>query len=158
VALATKKKGTWLCPLCGHRNETRTSSRKCHNPDCGELSKPAKRRRKHAECLDTISYEEWVLISVEIHGDELYACAACGKPPSEGRRHDRDHDHKTGQPRGLLCPGNYGCNYMILPWITATVANAIYEAKAKAGESDAERWRLIAWYLERVEAYYAERA
>jgi endogenous inhibitor of DNA gyrase (YacG/DUF329 family) len=33
-------------------------------------------------------------------------CAICGKPPTR-RRLDIDHNHKTGQVRGLLCEG---CN------------------------------------------------
>jgi Recombination endonuclease VII len=33
-------------------------------------------------------------------------CAICGKPPGERALHV-DHDHETGQVRGLLC---YSCN------------------------------------------------
>lgn len=53
--------------------------------------------------------------------DEMYAalldrqggvCAICGKPPKEGgRRLDVDHDHRTGEVRGLLC---WTCNHFIL--------------------------------------------
>lgn len=42
-------------------------------------------------------------------------CAICGKPPMS-RRLDRDHDHKTGKPRGLLC---HRCNRHLPSWITA---------------------------------------
>ena len=39
------------------------------------------------------------------------ACAICGREPKHGgRRLDIDHDHKTGQVRGLLCPK---CNRML---------------------------------------------
>ena len=34
-------------------------------------------------------------------------CGICGKEPEPGKRHHRDHDHKTGAPRGLLC---WPCN------------------------------------------------
>jgi hypothetical protein len=61
----------------------------------------------------------------------------CGKPRSQERHHDRDHDHTTGLPRGLACPGNQGCNALMPRWLTAA------------------RARAIADYLERVEAYYA---
>lgn len=40
-------------------------------------------------------------VYVEINGGEH--CALCGIGRSESRRLDRDHDHRTGQPRGLLC-------------------------------------------------------
>jgi hypothetical protein len=86
------------------------------------------------------------------HGGEWTpdCCGVCGKPPSQDRRHDRDHDHRTGERRGLACGGNTGCNVLMLPWIDAATARAI--AAAKLGEPDAERWRLIAGYLGRVAA------
>lgn len=43
-----------------------------------------------------ISYEDYIVIN----GGEF--CGICGKKP-DGRRLDRDHDHVTGLPRGLLC-------------------------------------------------------
>jgi hypothetical protein len=79
----------WTCPKCRTRN-ARTRQR-C---DCGR-KRPAPRRPKHAEVLDR-PYEWWV----ETFGDK---CGICGRGPSELRRLDRDHDHRTGAPRGLLC-------------------------------------------------------
>jgi hypothetical protein len=39
-------------------------------------------------------------------------CAICGRPPKPGgRRFHKDHDHKTGRLRGLLC---FTCNRYIL--------------------------------------------
>ena len=46
---------------------------------------------------------------------------------------DRDHDHVTGKPRGLACPGNQGCNALM------------------PRQLDLARARLIVAYLERVE-------
>lgn len=68
-----------------------------------------------------IPYEEYV----RLNGGER--CAICGKPPSSGRRLDRDHDHKTGKPRGLLCGGRMGCNRRLgrvddLDWLAAATA------------------------------------
>jgi hypothetical protein len=102
-----------------------------------------------------MGYEAWAALSVEIHGGELYECGVCRKPPLEGRKQDRDHDHRTGFARGLACPGNSGCNYLMLPWISAATAVGIAEAKSAAGEPDAARWWLIAAYLGRVSAHYA---
>ncbi len=68
---------------------------------------------------------------------------------------DRDHDHRTGLPRGLACGGNQGCNVLMLPWVTASTASAIAAAKTFASEPDAERWKAIARYLKRVERFYA---
>jgi hypothetical protein len=41
-------------------------------------------------------------------------CAICGNPPKT-RRLDVDHDHKTGQVRGLLC---HRCNRALPSWVT----------------------------------------
>ena len=40
-------------------------------------------------------------------------CAICGAPPKTRRLHV-DHDHKTGEIRGLLC---YRCNKALMPWV-----------------------------------------
>jgi hypothetical protein len=42
----------------------------------------------------------------------------------------------------------------MVPWVTASTARGIAEAKELAGEKDAERWRLISNYLARVEDHY----
>jgi hypothetical protein len=53
-----------------------------------------------------IPYEEYVILN----GGEN--CGICGKKPGSRRRLDRDHCHKTGRPRGLLCPRhNQGLRY-----------------------------------------------
>jgi hypothetical protein len=55
-----------------------------------------------------LTYEQYV----ELNGGEH--CAIC-KRGRGSRRLDRDHDHKTGRPRGLLCAR---CNRGLPNWIT----------------------------------------
>lgn len=58
-----------------------------------------------------IPYEEYVRINGGEH------CGICGKKRKPGgRRLNRDHDHKTAKPRGLLCGGRAGCNRK-LGWV-----------------------------------------
>lgn len=142
----------WTCRKCAHRNE-RTASRKCQG--CGEQTKPKTRRAKHSEVLRGDTYPLFVRAAVQIHGVTDESCCVCRKPRSQERRHDRDHDHKTGEARGLACAGNRGCNVLMLSWVTSGTARGIADAKAKAGEADAPRWVMIAEYLERCEIYYA---
>ena len=87
----------WTCRRvrCGHLNPP--AKKKCEG--C-EAPRPPKRVPKHKEALlyDYDSYLSW---NWEIHGcNEV--CGICERPPKT-RRLDRDHDHATGNPRGLLC-------------------------------------------------------
>jgi hypothetical protein len=133
VTLATKKRKTWLCPKCSTRNEVRTSSRKCSG--CKGLTKPKRRVPAHARVLRDTPYERAAELSLEIHGGELEACGCCRKPKGEHRRHDRDHDHRTGQLRGLAC---FHCNRELLRGATL------------------ESLRAAVAYLERSEAFHAQ--
>lgn len=101
------------------------------------------------------TYPLFVQAARDIHGVTDESCCVCGKPRSQQRLHDRDHDHRTGLPRGLACPGNTGCNVLMVPWVTAATAQGIADAKRAAREPDAERWYMIARYLERVDTFYA---
>lgn len=116
----------WSCRKCGHRNQ-RTSSRKCQG--CAQLTKPKARVPKHARTLRDDSYTLYCEVAQLLHGVTDEACCVCGKPRSQERRHDRDHDHVTGKPRGLCCPG---CNILMPRGLTL------------------ERARLVVAYMERA--------
>ena len=137
----------WRC-TCGTRNQ-----RIVQRCVCGR-ARPAKRVAKH---LPQESYVDFARANELIHGVRDESCGACGKPRTLERKCDRDHDHLTGKPRGLLCGGNQGCNVLLAKWVTPSVAAAIFAAKQFNGEPDAPRWGLLAAYLERVEAYESAR-
>jgi hypothetical protein len=116
---------TWKCQRqrggvkCGWLNGAR--KKKCEK--CGGL-RPRKRvsaaKRAHETERDSISYEE----AIRLNGGEH--CGICGttdRGPA-GRRFHRDHDHRTGAFRGLLC---FPCNsalrpYQTLEWLRSGVA------------------------------------
>ena len=100
-----------------------------------------RRKPKHSEALK-LPYEVYVYVN---GGSEL--CGICGRPGKTRRLH-RDHDHRTGIPRGLLC---YRCNrtlafYVTIEWLERAIVylrNALThgpEARAKyeAGELGVE--------------------
>ncbi len=123
---------TWLC-RCGQRNER--IKQLC--PGCGQR-RPKKRVPKHARTLRDDPYRVYERVNAELHAGAFNGewtadcCGVCGKPPSSERHMDRDHDHLTGLPRGLACPGNSGCNALMPRQLTL------------------DRARLIVAYLERV--------
>jgi hypothetical protein len=102
---------TWRCRACLSMNASRT--RKC--AAC-KKARPKKRRPAHLKALD-LPYETYV----ELNGGET--CGICG---SEGktRKLHRDHDHRTGKPRGLLCFRDNAAlrPYMTLAWIEKAAA------------------------------------
>ena len=84
-----------------------SSVRKCRA--CG-TRKPAKRKPKHMQALE-IPYELYVQLNGGPH------CGICGAVQKlGGRKLHRDHDHKTGKPRGVLC---FRCNTALPSWVTA---------------------------------------
>ena len=117
-------RGFWTCRrrvdgrLCMERNP----NRKQLCVKCGGR-KPSKRRPKHMAALDT-PYEEWVTLN----GGER--CAICLRPRSEkDKRLQRDHDHLSGRPRGLLC---VRCNRALPSWMTPEWLEAAAEYLRKA--------------------------
>jgi hypothetical protein len=99
----------WKCrrqtagAVCGTFN--RPGTRKCSS--CGK-PRPPKRRARHLQALE-LSYEHFKALN----GGER--CAICERGPGS-RRLDRDHDHTTGRPRGLLCAR---CNRALPNWMTS---------------------------------------
>lgn len=117
----------WSCvnAACRHRNEARR--RKC------ELCGWSKRKsRAQARVKPTDDYSVYLKVAQDAHGVTDESCCVCGRPKPLGKRHDREHDHKTGLPRGIVC---YRCNKELLR------------------HGDLESARLVVAYLERVEAW-----
>lgn len=52
-------------------------------------------------------------VYVKLNGGDF--CGVCGRKPSATRRLDRDHDHRTKEPRGLCCSR---CNRALPVWVT----------------------------------------
>jgi hypothetical protein len=100
----------WTCRKCGRKNPRLLT--KCPGtwaPCTGKRPKPRKPSH-HAE-KDSTTYETLV----ERYGE---LCGICGAGRGTRRLH-RDHDHKTGRVRGLLC---FRCNaalrnYMTVDWL-----------------------------------------
>ena len=91
---------TWKVANPERFNELREASKRRH---------PERyRRRKQLQRLKlfalTIEEYEQMLASQQGH------CAICEKPCSSGRQLAVDHNHKTGQVRGLLCTS---CNVSV---------------------------------------------
>lgn len=80
-----------------------------YRPECKACRTPAPplvERRRHLKRTYGMTLEEY---------DSRFAaqdggCAICGTPPAAGRGLHVDHDHTTGQVRGLLCQP---CNTML---------------------------------------------
>ena len=100
---------TWTCQRVrnGKRCQFRNPSAKRKCIACGK-PRPPRRKPAHLAALQ-LDYEGFVSLN---HGDH---CGICQRAPSENRRLDRDHDHATGKPRGLLC---HRCNRTLANWIT----------------------------------------
>lgn len=143
-----------LCKWCSTRNDRAGGRTKC--VVCGKPLRKLPQARHKLILRD--GYAPFVRAAREIHGVTDESCCVCGKPRPQEGRWDRDHDHITGVARGLACSGNQGCNVLMAKWVSAATSHGIYDAKRAASESDAERWRLIAAYLHRVERFYAREA
>lgn len=72
-----------------------------------------------------LTYEQYV----DLNGGDQ--CAICGRGRSKNRKLDRDHDHHTRKPRGLLCSR---CNRALPSWMTPTWLRAAYAYLIERGE------------------------
>ena len=106
----------WVCyrqqdgRKCLYRNPR--VKQKCEM--CGG-ARPTAKKPKHMVALET-TYDEYVAINGGEH------CAICDRRRTEkDRRLDRDHDHRTGRPRGLLCSrcNRWLVNFMTPAWLRA---------------------------------------
>ncbi len=120
-----KRSATWTCQRQsqGRKCSTINSSRKRNCRVCGK--RRYRRAPKHMIALQT----DYAMF-IELTGGEF--CAICGRKPSGRRRLDRDHDHRSGLPRALLCSR---CNRGLPSWVTAEWlrAAADYLDRAKTG-------------------------
>lgn len=82
----------WTCQKCGTVNPR--IRQVCTGEGCTRR-RPAPRAPAHRAVLD-VPYERWEVA----YGDR---CNICGREATEGSRLHRDHDHATGDARGLLC-------------------------------------------------------
>lgn len=101
----------WTCAKCGTLNPR--IKQRC--PICAG-KRPAARQPAHRAVLAEVPYED----CVERFGE---VCGICGAPPRARRLH-RDHDHRAGDIRGLLC---FRCNaalrnYMTADWLRKALA------------------------------------
>ena len=101
------------------------------------MTRRKKRVPPHARTLRDDSYLDYVMANSAIHGPfpsrDPESCGCCGRHKPEHGKHQREHDHRSGLPRGLAC---YRCNHQLLRNHTLETA------------------RMIVAYFERVEDYY----
>lgn len=120
----------WTCQRqangrkCGHVNPARKQL--CQS--CGK-HKPPRREPAHRAILGEMDYAACVALFGE-------RCGICGCAPKPGRKLHRDHDHRTGELRGLLCFRDNSAlrSYMTLGWLRTAVA---YLERHEAGKRDA---------------------
>ena len=120
------QRGYWTCQRvtggvrCGQLNANRIQI-------CGWCFKrrPARKKPAHMAALEQ-DYQAFITLN---GGEHCGICAATRA--KTGRRLDRDHDHRTGAPRGLLC---HRCNRNLGNWVTPEWlrAAALYLERTKA--------------------------
>lgn len=99
-----------ICGLCGKR-------------------RPKTRQPAHRAVLAEMDYET----CVKLYGEQ---CGICGRAPKPGKKLHRDHDHRSGQMRGLLC---FPCNTALpnridAAWLVAAIAYLRRASAASSGD------------------------
>jgi hypothetical protein len=92
----------WTCRRC--QVKLPRTKQKC--PECG-AARPVRKTAAQKALSDEYAVWETRFGAV---------CGICGRAASQRRRLDRDHDHKMGAARGLLCAR---CNRALPNWMTA---------------------------------------
>lgn len=110
----------WTCRGC--RRQWNGNKKRC---DCGRKA-PSRKPTQRQIVAELGPFEEWL----EQYGE---VCNICGSDGGIRRLH-RDHDHATGEARGLLC---FPCN------------TALPDRKKPKGMTTVEWLRAAADYLER---------
>ena len=100
---------------------------------CVACGRAKRKSRAKAQVHPQDTYETYLQVAREIHGVTDESCCVCGRPRKQETRHHREHDHRTGLPRGIAC---FRCNKELLRHATL------------------EQARLVVAYLERVERFY----
>lgn len=114
----------WTCQRiskgkkCGIENP----KRKLYCVACGKKRPPTK-RPDHMKALDD-PYEYFVAVN----GGDF--CGICGRVPEPGKKLHRDHDHRSGAARGVLC---FPCNLQLKNGYTPEWHRAAADYLERAG-------------------------
>lgn len=107
---------TWTC-----KRQNRGVKCGAINPRTRQICQLCGKRRPKTKAsprdVPDVPYET----CVELFGER---CGICGRPPKPGKVLNRDHDHATGELRGLLCfQDNFRLRrYATFQWVKLAVA------------------------------------
>jgi hypothetical protein len=85
-----------LCAICGKEPLWREGARNC-------LTCLKKRRERNTRYQRVNRYKVTPEAFQQLEEEQNGQCAICKLPPPEGEQLALDHDHNTGDVRGLLC-------------------------------------------------------